>query len=163
MRKKYQIAPHRKKKIFETIRNMEILAALDSPYILDYINWSVYDDVSAFWYVYDNISFVKDPIELENVQQPIRTLIKGYGDCDCIATLLASILMALGYKDLYWGLTGEVIDNEYINPRHIFVVLKKNGRYVKLDPSSKKNGYDYIDKPANWSIIIIPMKVKREG
>lgn len=48
-------------------------------------------------FVRDQIRYTKDPVGLELVQTPEKTLEFGMGDCDDKATLLAALLMATGH------------------------------------------------------------------
>lgn len=53
-------------------------------------------DVLQQW-VRDRIRYLKDPVGIELVQAPERTLQIGMGDCDDKATLLAALLCASGH------------------------------------------------------------------
>ncbi len=48
-------------------------------------------------FVRDRIRYVRDPVGLELVQAPERTLELGQGDCDDKSTLLGALLMATGH------------------------------------------------------------------
>lgn len=48
-------------------------------------------------FVRDQIRYTRDPVDVELVQIPEKTLEFGQGDCDDKATLLASLLMSTGH------------------------------------------------------------------
>ena len=48
-------------------------------------------------FVRDNIRYVRDPVDLESVATPEKTLELGQGDCDDKSTLLASLLESTGH------------------------------------------------------------------
>lgn len=52
-------------------------------------------------FVRDQIRYTRDPVDVELVQTPDRTLEIGHGDCDDKATLLAALLMASGHPARY--------------------------------------------------------------
>lgn len=83
---------------------------------------------AIFDWVKDNIRFVRDPNRKELVQNPRVTLMLGFGDCDCIHTLLASMLESVGFSLAFAtvGLGSPEFD-------HVFDVLMLNGRQIPLD------------------------------
>ena len=48
-------------------------------------------------FVRDQIVYVQDPVDVELVQTPLKTLEIGYGDCDDKSTLLAAMLESIGH------------------------------------------------------------------
>ena len=48
-------------------------------------------------WVRDEIRYIRDPVGIELVQTPIKTLEIGCGDCDDKSTLLAALLMSIGH------------------------------------------------------------------
>lgn len=48
-------------------------------------------------FVRDQIRYTRDPVDVELVQIPEKTLEFGHGDCDDKATLLAALLMSTGH------------------------------------------------------------------
>jgi transglutaminase-like putative cysteine protease len=48
-------------------------------------------------FVRDQIRYVRDPVDLESVATPEKTLELGQGDCDDKATLLAALLESVGH------------------------------------------------------------------
>lgn len=49
-------------------------------------------------WVRDNVRYVQDPRDVELIQEPAKTLELMAGDCDDKATLLASMLEAIGHQ-----------------------------------------------------------------
>lgn len=90
---------------------------------------------ALFYFVRDNIKYIKDPVHLEHIESPMEVLITGAADCDGKAVLLSSLLTSIGIENRY-----VLIDN------HIFVEIKidnarkyyfqKDG-YIALDPTCK--------------------------
>lgn len=54
-------------------------------------------------FVRDHIRYVRDPVTVELVQMPEKTLELGYGDCDDKSTLLAAMLDATGHPARFWA------------------------------------------------------------
>lgn len=52
-------------------------------------------------YVRDNIRYLRDIHGVETLQSPVKTLEFGYGDCDDKATLLATLLAAIGHPSRF--------------------------------------------------------------
>lgn len=52
-------------------------------------------------YVRDSIRYMRDPVDLELVQTPEKTIELGVGDCDDKATLLAALLTASGHPSQF--------------------------------------------------------------
>lgn len=50
-----------------------------------------------FNYVKNNIRYTRDVYEVETLQTPDKTLEFGYGDCDDMVLLLATLLLAIGH------------------------------------------------------------------
>lgn len=60
---------------------------------------SVKHTIQNIWdFVAEHIRYVQDASDKEQVRRPLRTLYDQQGDCDCFATLIASICENLGYS-----------------------------------------------------------------
>lgn len=79
-------------------------------------------------FVRDQIGYVKDPVGLELVQSPQRTLEIARGDCDDKSTLLAALLMATGKPARFvaLGFKGGPFS-------HVLVEVKSGPRWVPLE------------------------------
>lgn len=55
-------------------------------------------------WVRGNIRYVRDVTEVETLQTPLKTLDIGQGDCDDQATLLASLLEAVGFRTRFMAI-----------------------------------------------------------
>jgi len=55
-------------------------------------------------WVRSNIRYVRDINEVETIQTPLKTLDIGQGDCDDQATLLASLLEAVGFRTRFMAI-----------------------------------------------------------
>jgi transglutaminase-like putative cysteine protease len=88
-------------------------------------------------YVRDRIRYVKDPVGLELVQAPERTLEIGQGDCDDKSTLLAALLMATGHPARFTvvGFRGQPFS-------HVLVEAKSGKRWTPMET--------IIQKPLGW-------------
>lgn len=98
---------------------------------------------AIFEHVRDRIRFTRDPLGVEALQAPRYTLKVAAGDCDDKATLLASLLAALGNPA---QLKFRVIALDKANPRrfsHVYVVAKLGAREVAMDPT-------WQDTPLGW-------------
>lgn len=88
-------------------------------------------------FVRDKIRYVRDPVGLELVQAPERTLDIAQGDCDDKSVLLASLLMATGHlaRFVVVGFKGEPFS-------HVLIETKRGNRWIPLET--------IIDKPVGW-------------
>lgn len=97
---------------------------------------SVKDSVESVWnFVYQHIQYVRDSPTQEQVRRPLRTLYDREGDCDCYATLCASIFENMGipwkfritkyYGRSYW--------------QHVYVIVPtSDNQYFTCDPVMDK-------------------------
>lgn len=77
----------------------------------------------------DNIRYRKDPVELEWVQSPARTVKEGAGDCDDKATLLAALVGSLGHEWYF-----DTVGPSSTVQKHVAVVVRlDDGSTVTLD------------------------------
>jgi len=88
-------------------------------------------------FVRDRIRYVRDPVGLELVQAPERTLEIGQGDCDDKSTLLAALLMATGHPARFTvvGLKGGPFS-------HVLVEARSGVKWVPMET--------IIQKPMGW-------------
>jgi hypothetical protein len=84
---------------------------------------------ALYRWVRDNIRYRFDPVGLEWVQAPLRTIAERSGDCDDMAVLLAALAGSLGhdYRFLTVGPTPSVM-------KHVAVEVWDGKRWVTLDP-----------------------------
>lgn len=88
-------------------------------------------------FVRDHIRYVKDPVGVEMVQTPERTLEKGTGDCDDKSTLLAALLESTGHPARF---TVVAFNG---NPfSHVLVEAKARERWIPAET--------IIQKPLGW-------------
>lgn len=96
---------------------------------------------ALFYYVRDNIRFVRDTYNLETLQYPENTIKWKGGDCDCKVILLGSLLSSIGNRirfSIYK--INNPIEFDHIN---LQVYLRKKGRWLTLDPTKQV-------KPFGW-------------
>ena len=94
-----------------------------------------------FWWVKKNIKYQKGPISAEDLQAPYVTTYLGYGDCNCMAALLASLNMAVGNAARF-VIIGTEVELSY---DHIYVEVEVSPeRWVAYDPS-------HPDSEPGWS------------
>lgn len=88
---------------------------------------------ACFYYVRNNIRYALDPNDLEVIQAPAQTLQLGYGDCDDMSILLATLLESIGHLCAFMALGfGEL--GEY---SHVIVICSGAGEtdWTALDPT----------------------------
>lgn len=90
---------------------------------------------TLFHYVRDQITYRRDPVNVEWIQDARRTI--DYfrtGDCDDLVVCLASLLAALGHKSRF-----VCIGKDASNYSHVYLeVLTKSGRWLPLDPTPEQ-------------------------
>lgn len=93
-------------------------------------------EILALYYdVCQNIRYMKDPLGVEMVQTPQRTLKVRSGDCDDMATLLAAMLLAAGHRPRFC-LVGFRPGGP---PTHVYVEVAVPGGWKTLDPVANRN------------------------
>jgi transglutaminase-like putative cysteine protease len=82
-------------------------------------------------WVRDNIRYTRDVRDVETLQTPLKTLDIGQGDCDDQATLLSSLLEAVGFKTRFLAIKTatlgpfvHVICEAYIGPERQWMPLE---------------------------------------
>ncbi len=84
---------------------------------------------TIFQYVQSNIRYTQDINGVETIQYPENTLEFGYGDCDDMALLLASMLESIGHPTRF-AAVGFEIQNQF---EHVVVQTLIGTRWVTLD------------------------------
>lgn len=93
---------------------------------------------TLFEFVRDQITYRRDPVGVERVQDARRTLLFGAGDCDDKSVLLATLLAALGHPSCF-----TVLGSAPGNYAHVFVTVQGPTGNVALDPTHER-------APAGW-------------
>lgn len=105
-------------------------------------------------WVLKNIRYVKDPDEVEYLQDPVDLIKQFYagktvqGDCDDMALLTATLLLCVGHQPYFRAIRYD--DSQGDNYNHIYVVVyeanpHENRRRIVLDCITK-------DKPIGYEI-----------
>lgn len=105
---------------------------------------------ALYTWVKKKIIFVHDPIDIERVEDPRVLLREGGGDCDSVSTLLASLLMASGFKADFVTVKAEPSSDEWT---HVYVqTTLPDGTVIPLDCTMKT-------KNAGWEPKNMPRQV----
>lgn len=103
--------------------------------ILERANTSSRDPVRAAWAIFTwvrhEIAYVKDPINVETVQEPEVTAKLKAGDCDDHAALVMALGLAIGMPGRF-----VVVGMSPDNFQHIYTELNCNGQWIPLDTAS---------------------------
>lgn len=92
-------------------------------------------EVDALYsWVRDHVRYVRDIHEVETLSTPERTLQGRIGDCDDQATLLASLLEAVGYPTRF-VVAGYY---EHGSVEHVYLQAFAGGDWIDLDPTEKQ-------------------------
>jgi|GEM_PF-3434016 len=99
----------------------------------------------AFEHVVRTIRYKSDPPTYEWVQAPIYLLgcekpYPGYrqeGDCDCMSTALAALLLAMGFEPMFRVVAWRKSDYTHVNAR----VRLPSGEILALDPVMRMSGF----------------------
>jgi transglutaminase-like putative cysteine protease len=89
---------------------------------------------ACFEFARDRITYRRDPLLHEYVQDSRQTLEAGVGDCDCKVVLLCSLLQSLGHRTRFVVL-GQ--DNENFSHVYCEVLTKQHG-WLPLDPTNEQ-------------------------
>lgn len=88
------------------------------------------DTLRSIWtFVYTHIQYVPDSRTTEQVRTPLRTLYDQKGDCDCYATLIASIL-----HNLHIPYHFRIAAYEAGRYQHVYIVVPHNNQMLVIDP-----------------------------
>lgn len=89
---------------------------------------------SLFRYVKDRITYRRDPVDQERVQDSRRTLFEFQsGDCDDKVVALASMLGSIGAKSRF-VVCGYTSDNFH----HVYLEVFHDGQWMPLDPTNER-------------------------
>lgn len=83
---------------------------------------------ALFSWVKQNIRYLKDPVEVETVQDPEATIKLRAGDCDDQASLMAALAMSIGHAARF-----VVIGSHKDAFGHVYPEININGRWVPVD------------------------------
>lgn len=104
---------------------------------------------AAYMYVVENMRYVEDGTD-EFVASPryALTWLK-QGDCDCMTTSVVSILLALGYKDIYAKVIAWKEENEENEFTHVYamVLIPSYNIVIPLDPVMEAYGFGNEKQP----------------
>ena len=94
---------------------------------------------ALFHYCRDSITYRRDPVEVEWVQDALRTCFTfGSGDCDDKIVCLATLLACLGHRSRF-----VVIGPNEHKYTHVYLEVMQGSRWVPLDPTPEQ-------APAGW-------------
>ena len=108
---------------------------------------TIYQSAFKVWYfIRNNINYVKDPIGMQIIQLPQALIKRGYkgngngkgGDCKSMSLCTAAIMYNLGAKNVRLRYAG-YFGNE---PTHVYAVISYNGRDIPIDPVIEKFDYE---------------------
>jgi len=85
---------------------------------------------ALFYFTRDHITYRKDPMEVERVQDALRTLQFGSGDCDDKVTLLVSLLATCGHRARFC-----VAGNAPGTWTHVYCEVMTPRGWLALDPT----------------------------
>jgi len=97
---------------------------------------------AIYFFVRDNIEYVKDPHYGEYLELPEYTLITGSGDCDDHTILLANLYQAISIPTRFVFIPGHVYIQAYI-PEASFRIKDKEG-WVSLDSTCRNCDFGEI-------------------
>ena len=90
---------------------------------------------SLFWWVVDHIKYKIDPIGVQMIKTPGRTVADGVADCKSMTILIASCLRSMNIKHVirFAGYNG----GDYT---HVYSVAEINGKQITVDPVVRVDG-----------------------
>ena len=97
-----------------------------------------------FDYIQKNISYVKDPIDIEVIQEPVITLKLKAGDCDDHAVLVASMFESVGVPSRF-----VVVGRDVQNFQHIYTQVLIKNRWLAVDTTLDKPLGSLVKMPQN--------------
>ncbi len=91
------------------------------------------NEINALFFFVRNIRYRRDPVQVERVQDALRTLQFGTGDCDDKSTLLVSLLAAVGHRSRF-VVTGPAVGKW----NHVYVEVQTKRGWLALDPTPER-------------------------
>lgn len=88
---------------------------------------------AVFDWIKANVKYVRDIEGIETIHTPYKILRQGYGDCDDLATISATLLKAVGYK-VFYVVTSNRPDKKF---NHIFLIVTDGRQKYIFDPTIK--------------------------
>ncbi len=85
-----------------------------------------------FVWVRDNIRYTRDPVGVETVQTPSKTLDYMQGDCDDQVTLLSALLETVGIQTRF-----KAVGFTPGHFQHVYLQARDNGEWISLDPTEQ--------------------------
>ena len=83
---------------------------------------------ALYYFVQNNIRYVRDVNGIETVQTPIKTLELRSGDCDDKSTLLAALLQSIGFDTRFHAMG---FRRNTIN--HVLLEVQLDGQWIPLE------------------------------
>lgn len=89
---------------------------------------------SVYDFVKNNIAYLSDKAgKIESIKSARETLTTGYGDCDDLAILTASMLAVLGFEDIHFVMASYDNENSY---QHIYIEVFADGKRFVVDTTN---------------------------
>jgi len=85
---------------------------------------------ALYYFVRDNVNYVKDPVTFEHIETPEEVLITGLADCDGHAVLLANLLGAVGIQNGFETKPGHVYNT-------FFIPGYRGNKWIDIDATCK--------------------------
>jgi hypothetical protein len=108
---------------------------------------------SIFYWVTENIKFLRDTHGVERLESPIVALDTGFGDCDCLTILLSSLLQSIGHPTRIVLIATRSTRPKAFN--HVFTE-------VRVPQNGKKDGIPIPGTREKW-IALDPTPLNKEG
>lgn len=99
-----------------------------------------------YQWVRRNIRFRYDPIGIEWLQTPTRTLTERSGDCDCITTLIGSLCRSIGHP-----VALRTVGRAKTSPSHVSALVYDRKRWISLDPILEGPGDVGQERPGHFA------------
>lgn len=103
---------------------------------------------ALFEFVRENVRYTQDVDGVEVVQTPENTIMLGHGDCDDMATLLATLLAAIGKKTRFvaGGFNGGPIE-------HVWTEVLIGDRWFAMDATELD--FEFGERPPGMTSSIV--------
>jgi hypothetical protein len=89
--------------------------------------------VRCYEFARDEITYRRDPLTVERVQDARRTIEIGSGDCDDKCVVLAALLGCLGMRTRF-----VVLGYNRRNYSHVYLECLYRGEWIPLDPTNER-------------------------